>query len=81
VLFGFLFGGRQGDEIEIAIDGPEGPFAHHKTRLDRNQARFFRAFGKRLNAASWPEGTYTGTIRLIRDGEEIDRLATTVDLR
>ncbi|MFC3616209.1 M23 family metallopeptidase [Lutimaribacter marinistellae] len=81
VLFGFLFGGQQGDEIDISIDGPNGPFASNRTTLDRDQARFFRAFGKRLRADAWPTGRYTGTVRLLRDGNELDSFTTTVDLR
>lgn len=77
VLYGLAFGGLKGDMMRIEIDGPDGPFGEHQVELERNRARFFRAFGKRLRADRWPAGTYTGRVTLLRDGRPISRRTTT----
>lgn len=70
VLYGYAFGGRQGDAMRLTIEGPGGAFIDDTVTLDRDQAQFFRAAGKRLTAAAWPAGRYLGTVTLIR-GDEI----------
>ena len=42
--------------------------------LERTQAQLFRATGLRARGDAWPEGGYSGEVRLIRDGTEIDRI-------
>ena len=75
VLFGFGFASQKGDVMEMRITGPQGPFLSQSIELDKDQAQFFRATGKRLTAARWPAGTYTGTVALLRDGQTIGRLS------
>lgn len=72
VVFGYAFGGKSGDAVRLTIQGPEGDFIDDTVTLDRDQAQFFRATGKRLKAAAWPTGTYQGTVSLIRDDEIIN---------
>ena len=81
VLWGFAFGGQAGDEIQIAILGPQGQIIQQSDRLDRNQAQFFRAAGKRLPSTGWPAGDYTGTVDLIRNHAVIDSLSTAITLQ
>lgn len=76
VLWGFAFGGRKGDVVRIEIEGPNGPFARHDSTLDKDQARFFRAYGKRLKAKRWAPGTYSGRVTLLRDGKAISMTST-----
>ncbi|GGL75164.1 peptidase M23 [Wenxinia marina] len=80
VLWGFLYGSRAGDAIRLTIahDGAE-VFAHEEA-LDRTQAQAFRAAGKQAPDGGWPAGTYAGTVTLLRDGDEIDRIETTVTI-
>lgn len=62
VLWGYAYGGRQGDILELAIDGPKGEVIRHQARLEKAQSQFFRAAGKRLKAAAWPAGSYAGSV-------------------
>ncbi len=71
VVYGYAFGGQKGDEMRLTIRGPEGAFIDDTVALDRDQAQFFRAAGKRLRTAAWPAGTYQGTVMLIRGDEVI----------
>ena len=73
VIWAYLFGGRAGDEIRFRVDGPAGAVLAETVTLERTQAQLFRAVGKRLRAPEgWPQGSYRGTARLIRNGAEID---------
>ncbi|WP_299723976.1 M23 family metallopeptidase [uncultured Tateyamaria sp.] len=67
VLFGYAFGGRAGDRMQLRIDGPQGPVLDQTLTLDKDQAQFFRAAGKKRRG-DWRHGTYTGTVTLIRNG-------------
>ena len=80
VLFGYAFGGQAGDVVQLTITGPEGAVIHQSLTLDKAQAQFFRAVGKRLRAARWTAGNYSGTVSLIRNGVPIDSLATRIKL-
>ena len=72
VLFGFAYGGVTGDVMELRITGPGGEVIDHRETLDRAQAQFYRAAGKRLTAERWPAGAYSGTVTLIRRGKQVD---------
>lgn len=77
VVFGYAFGGKAGDNMQLRIDGPEGTLIDEKVEIDRNQAQFFRALGKKRTATSWPAGQYTGTVVLWRGQREISRVQNT----
>ncbi|MBY5931641.1 M23 family metallopeptidase [Tateyamaria omphalii] len=81
VVFGYAFGGRIGDRMQLRIDGPAGVLVEQAVELGRNQAQFFRAVGKKRTTASWPSGRYTGTVILLRDGREVDRVQGTTMVR
>ncbi len=78
VLWAFGFGARMGDQMRITISGPTGKVIDQTMDLDRPQAQFFRATGRRLSGAAWPQGTYTGTAHLIRDGDILETRTTTI---
>ncbi|MDT8856787.1 M23 family metallopeptidase [Paracoccaceae bacterium Fryx2] len=80
VLWVHVFGGRAGDDVSLRITGPEGEVITQTGKLEKTQARLFRAAGKKLRAARWPAGPYLGEAILIRDGLEIDRLTTTLTI-
>ncbi|GHG98776.1 M23 family metallopeptidase [Pseudodonghicola xiamenensis] len=73
VLYGYAFGGRQGDVIEITINGPNGQVITHSEGLKKTQAQLFTAAGKRQPPGGWPKGHYVGIVSLLRGGQEIDR--------
>lgn len=69
VLWAYAFGGRAGDRVILQIEGPRGAVIDHSEVLERNQAQFFRAAGRRQSGSGgWPEGSYTGIARVQRDG-------------
>ena len=80
VLFGYGFAGQKGDVMEMRITGPEGEFLSKSIELEKNQAQFFRASGRRLTASRWPSGDYSGTVTLVRDGAVLGsrRVQTTI---
>ena len=79
VLFGLLYGGREGDEVRLTITGPDGQeVIAHSEPLERTQALLFRAAGLRAPPEGWPSGDYAGEAILLRDGEEVGRRSATV---
>ncbi|MGB8814908.1 MAG: M23 family metallopeptidase [Paracoccaceae bacterium] len=80
VVWAYLFGGRAGDTLDLSITGPDGVVIQDSVPLEKTQAQLFRAIGKRLRAAAWPPGPYSGTARLLRDGTEIDLQSITIQL-
>ncbi|MCG6901318.1 MAG: M23 family metallopeptidase, partial [Rhodobacter sp.] len=81
VLWGHMFGSRPGDLLRFDITGETGTVLSRTFQLDRTQARLFRATGRKRGAAPWTAGPYTGIVRLIRNGQEIDRQTNTVTIR
>lgn len=80
VLWGYAFGGQAGDVTRISISGPNGDVITQDDMLDRNQAQFFRAAGKRTPTAGWPPGDYAGTVDLIRNHVVIDSITIAISL-
>jgi hypothetical protein len=80
VLWALMFGGRAGDLVELTITGPEGPVLSQTEPLDRPQALFYRAAGRRTPAGGWPAGRYTGTVRLLREGIAIADLTVGAEI-
>lgn len=81
VIYGFAFGGQRGDQMTLRLSGPEGEVASNTVTLDRDQAQFFRATGKRLGSGAWPRGRYRGTVTLTRGGRVISEQAGTLRVR
>jgi hypothetical protein len=81
VLFGLLFGARAGDELRLVILGPGDAAVFDDVEpLSRTQALLFRAAGLQSPDNGWPAGTYQGTVSLLREGQEVDRLTASVDM-
>lgn len=81
VLFAQGFGSRKGDVIHLQITGPDGFAFDHETTLDKPQALYFRAAGKKKPQGGWVAGHYTGTVTLMRDGMVYDRRDHAVTVR
>lgn len=81
VVWGYAFGSRPGDSLRIEIIGPEGPFLQTVTPLDKAQAQFFRAAGKKRPKQGFTAGRYQGYIALIRNGKIVDDITAHVTLR
>jgi len=78
VVFAFGYGSQPGDTLDITITGPSGEVLSQQVTLDKVQAQYFRATGKRTPPRGWPKGDYRGDITLMRDGMPLDQ--TTVAL-
>lgn len=73
VIFGYAFGSRAGDEMALTIAGPQGDVFSHTVQLEKTQAQFFRAGGKRTPMGGWPKGAYSGTVTFVRNGAILDQ--------
>lgn len=81
VVWGYAFGGRAGDVMRITITGPDGQsVTDHSDTLEKDQAQFFRAAGRRKPAAGWPSGSYAGQVLLQRGETTISSLNASVDI-
>ena len=80
VLYAYGFGSRAGDRLDITIHGPSNRVVAQSIDLDKTQAQYFRAIGKRVPAAGWQPGTYTGTVTLYRDQIPIDSQSLTLTI-
>ena len=81
VVFGYGYGSVTGDVMELSITGPQGDIVRQRVTLDRTQAQYFRAAGKRLRADRWPAGSYTGRVTLSRAGTVYDQRETRITFR
>ncbi|RKF13870.1 M23 family metallopeptidase [Roseovarius spongiae] len=72
VGWGYAFGGRAGDVVRLSLMGARGEIVTHDATLDKAQAQFFRAAGRRARGRGWGPGRIVLRVTLIRDGEEID---------
>ena len=81
VVWGYLFGGKIGDEVLLTIAGPTEKIVDQTVILERNQAQLFRASGRRAPAGGWDTGDYVGTVQIVRDGAQLDEIRTTVTVR
>lgn len=79
VIWAYVYGARIGDVLELTIAGPDQELLRQSVIFEKTQAQLFRASGKR-NRGTWANGAYEGTVRLLRDGVEIDRRDTRVML-
>ncbi|MEO0939038.1 MAG: M23 family metallopeptidase [Pseudomonadota bacterium] len=77
VVYGFAFGGQRGDRVTLRLTGPGGEVVSNTVTLDRNEAQFFRAAGKRRTTDGWPRGRYTGSVTLIRNGRAVSERSST----
>ena len=73
VLWASYFGPREGDELTLAIIGPQGEVIRQTIPIDRTQAVAFRAIGKRTPQGGWPAGSYAGEVVMTRGGVELGR--------
>jgi len=80
VIWTYGFGSRTGDDLLIEIIGPDGVVLSETVTLEKPQAQYFRAIGRRTPTQGWPAGDYLGLIRLIRAGVELESLGTEISL-
>lgn len=62
-----MFWVNPGDKLQFMITGPEGDtIMAHTTTMKKKYARRFAYAGLNRKEEPWPQGTYTGEIRLVR---------------
>ncbi len=72
VLWGHAFGGRPGDLMRLAVEGPDGVVLDEAREVSRTQAAYYFAEGRRAPEGGWPAGAYRGRVEVERDGEILD---------
>jgi len=80
VLWGFVFGAREGDRLRLAIEGPQGEVIDEEMPLDRTQAQLFRAAGLRAPEGGWPDGRYEGRVTLLRGDRVLGERVVPIEL-
>ena len=80
VLWGHAFGGRPGDLMRLVIEGPEGTVLDGAQQVERTQAAYYFAEGRRAPEGGWPAGAYAGRVEIERDGEILDTLTATIEI-
>ncbi|MEP2533682.1 M23 family metallopeptidase [Shimia sp.] len=80
VLFAHGFGSQKGDVLDFVLSGPQGEIMTQSVVIDKSQARYFRATGKRTPGTGWTAGQYQGTVTLSRQGKTLEVKNTTVIL-
>lgn len=79
VGWAYLFGGQQGDVVEVAVIAPDGSeLIRHSETLEKDQAQLFRAAGKKVPEGGWVAGYWQVTAKLIRNGVLVDSDSETV---
>lgn len=69
---------KTGDVVWAEIIGPDGPFWSGQTTLERDRKfASLNYMGRRRRDDLWAEGTYTATMRLIRNGTVIEEKTVT----
>lgn len=67
-----MYGVRAGDTAYIALRDPQGMvLAEQRQEINRNRATQNYFVGKANREGMWPEGQYSGILRLTRDGKTV----------
>jgi hypothetical protein len=71
-----------GDRVSWRITGPDGQVLFEDGKTEpKAQRQAFRFAGKRRPAEGWQPGTYSGTVRIERDGAPVQERSLSVELR
>ncbi|NBC32410.1 MAG: peptidoglycan DD-metalloendopeptidase family protein [Alphaproteobacteria bacterium] len=67
-----LFGAMAGDVERVVITAPNGQVVHETTRtLEASNVSWFSFSGRLTPSGGWPEGTYSASYTLSRDGSPV----------
>jgi murein DD-endopeptidase MepM/ murein hydrolase activator NlpD len=74
---------QAGDQQSLVVQGPGGIAVSTNSlpALDRDKAQFLVIAGKKRTGDAWPDGRYTATYRVIRDGAEVARKTFDIEAR
>ena len=63
---------KKGDTVEISLDNRDRALHRNARELEADEARVLLLAGKTgVPAGGWPEGTYTATLKITRDGKPL----------
>jgi len=71
------YGSRPGDILSLSVTHPSGLFTEQTVTLDRRQETWLRFTGRRYTSTPWPQGPYTATFTLTRQGAVLAQSSTT----
>ena len=72
ILWAHLFHGQPGDQVQMDMSGPNRFVLSTTQELTRAQEQLMRFSGRKLRGDAWAEGTYQGTVTLLRNGTALD---------
>lgn len=78
VVWALLYGSQAGDTVQFSLAGPNGAVLNEQVTLEKPQAQLFRAVGKKRKGQLWPQGRYSGTATLLRQGKTVSTEQTTI---
>lgn len=63
---------KQGDSVDISLNNNDKSLMHNIETLAEDKAKFMLLVGKRgVPAGGWPEGDYSTTLKITRDGKTL----------
>lgn len=71
IAWGWAINLEKGDEVQVALTGPDGTLARNKAVIDRHKAQYMLYAGKRRPAGGWPAGHYVARFTVLRDGKPV----------
>ena len=80
MLWAYAYGSQSGDKLLLAISGPDGTWFENEVTLEKGQAEFFRAGGKKIRAPL-PAGEWTGSASLLRNGTLLETRSVSISVR
>jgi hypothetical protein len=72
VAYALLANAKKGDTVQVDLKKGDASLMHNVETLGEDKATFLLLAGKRgVPAGGWPEGTYTATVKVTRDGKPV----------
>jgi hypothetical protein len=72
VAYVLAVGLKKGDTLEISLDKDGKPLMYNTQALKADEANVLLQAGKTgVPAGGWPEGTYTASVKITRDGKTL----------
>lgn len=79
VIWAYGFGFREGDILQMGINGPNNLVISQNVTMKKAQAQAFRAVGKKAHGG-WQIGDYIGTVSMVRGGDVVSIVDVKIEL-
>lgn len=81
VVFADFYGMRADDRVRFILRSPDDRvLVDHTETLPKAKARWFAFAGTKRPQTGWPDGRYTGSILVVRNGTAVDALTRRIDI-